>query len=61
MKNKRYTKQIISDYVVIDIESTGLQFQFDEIIEIGIARVRNNIVVETYSQLKNRSKQLMDL
>ncbi len=51
MKNKRYTKQIISDYVVIDIESTGLQFQFDEIIEIGIARVRNNIVVETYSQL----------
>lgn len=51
MKNKRYTKQIISDYVVLDIESTGFQFKVDEIIEIGIARVRNNIVVETYSQL----------
>lgn len=51
MKNKRYTKQIISDYVVLDIESTGTQFKVDEIIEIGIARVRNNIVVETYSQL----------
>ena len=32
MKNKRYTKQIISDYVVLDIESTGTQFKVDEII-----------------------------
>ena len=58
MKNKRYTKQIISDYVVLDIESTGFQFKVDEIIEIGIARVRNNIVVETYSQLIKPIQQI---
>lgn len=58
MKNKRYTKQIISDYVVLDIESTGTQFKVDEIIEIGIARVRNNIVVETYSQLIKPNQEI---
>ena len=58
MKNKRYTKQIISDYVVLDIESTGTQFKVDEIIEIGIARVRNNIVVETYSQFIKPNQEI---
>lgn len=39
------------DYTVIDIETTGLDPNYDEIIEIGAARVRNNIVVETFSAL----------
>lgn len=46
-----YTKKIIDDYCVLDIETTGLSAYYDEIIEIGILRVRNNEIVDRYSQL----------
>ena len=46
-----YTKQIISDYCVLDIETTGLSAYYDEVIEIGILKVRDNQIVEQYSQL----------
>lgn len=51
MKNKNYTKKIISDYCVIDVETTGLSIYFDEIIEIALIKVRNDKIVEEYSQL----------
>lgn len=51
MSNSNYTKQIISDYVVLDTETTGLSIYYDEIIEIGLVKVRNDDIVETYSQL----------
>jgi len=40
-----------SNYTVIDIETTGLDPKFDEIIEIGAIKVRNNTVVETFESL----------
>lgn len=46
-----YTKQIIADYCVLDTETTGLSAYYDEIIEIGILRVRDNAIVDQYSQL----------
>lgn len=46
-----YTKQIISDYCVLDTETTGLSSYYDEIIEIGIVKVRDDKIVEQYSQL----------
>ncbi len=46
-----YTKKIIDDYCVLDTETTGLSAYYDEIIEIGILRVRNNEIVDRYSQL----------
>ena len=51
MANKNYIKKIIDDYCVLDIETTGLSAYYDEIIEIGILRVRNNEIVDQYSQL----------
>lgn len=39
------------DYVLLDFETTGLDPQWDEIIEIGILRVRDNNIVDTYSTL----------
>lgn len=40
MANKSYIKRIIDDYCVLDTETTGLSAYYDEIIEIGILRVR---------------------
>ena len=49
--NSNYTKQLIDDYCVLDTETTGLSAYYDEIIEIGILRVRNNEIVDCYDQL----------
>lgn len=38
-KRGYYVKKIIDDYCVIDIETTGLSWQKDKIIEIGILKV----------------------
>ena len=51
MANKNYIKKIIDDYCVLDTETTGLSAYYDEIIEIGILRVRNNEIVDQDSQL----------
>lgn len=50
---KRYSKSslIVADYVVIDIETTGLDIGRDEILEVAALRVRNCEVVETFSAL----------
>lgn len=39
------------NYTVIDIETTGLSPQFDEIIELSGLKVRNNKVVKEFSSL----------
>ncbi len=39
------------DYVVIDLETTGLNPEKDEIIEIGAVRVRQLMITDTFSTL----------
>jgi DNA polymerase-3 subunit epsilon len=39
------------DCVVIDIETTGLDARYDEIIELSAVKVRNGQVVQTFSKL----------
>ena len=51
MGKTTYTKQIINDYCVLDTETTGLSAYYNEIIEIGILKVRGNKIVDQYSQL----------
>ena len=43
----------LKDYVVIDLEMTGLSEKTDKIIEIGAVRVRDNIVTETFQTFVN--------
>ena len=50
-KKTNYSQQIIDDYCILDVETTGFVFGFDEIIEIAMLRVRNNEIVESYSHL----------
>lgn len=40
-----------TEFCVVDLETTGLDPSFDEIIEVGILKVRDNEVVDTYSSL----------
>ena len=44
---------MIENYVVIDLEMTGLSSFRDKIIEIGMVKVCGGIVTETYEQLVN--------
>ena len=41
------------DFVVIDFETTGLNFYYDRIVEIGAARVKDGVLGETYETLVN--------
>lgn len=43
--------EILDAYTVVDIETTGLSFGYDEIIEIGAIRVRNGKEVAKFSKL----------
>lgn len=58
MAQTRYTKQIIGDYCVVDTETTGTSPYYDEIIEIGIVRVRSDEIVDRYSQLVKPSSSI---
>lgn len=40
-----------AEYVVFDIETTGLDSQFDEIIEIGAIKVKNGEIIDEFSSL----------
>ena len=41
-KRGKYTKKFINHYCVLDLETTGLSWKEDQIIEIGILKIRNN-------------------
>ena len=47
----KYVKKNVKDYCVLDIETTGLSWEFDHIIEIGIVKVRDHQLVAQYQQL----------
>ena len=42
----KYVRKLVDNYCVLDLETTGLSFDFCEIIEIGILKIRNNKVVD---------------
>ena len=58
MSTSNYTKEIVNDYCVLDTETTGLSAYYDDVIEIGLLRVRNNVVVEKYQQLINPGRDI---
>lgn len=55
-KNRYAYKKITSfvdNYVVLDIETTGLDYKSDVILEIGCLKYKNNILVDTFHTLVN--------
>lgn len=45
------TIDLLNDYVVFDIETTGLDSSYDEVIEIGAIKVKNNKIVSEFNSL----------
>ena len=41
----------IATYAVVDLETTGNQLDYDEIIQIGITFVRNHKIIDTYHSM----------
>ena len=50
-KNARRAEKADNDFVIIDIETTGLSVENDEILEIGAIRIVNGKTVEEYERL----------
>lgn len=55
-RNKRdgkgkYTVNLTGDYIMLDVETTGLNPEYDDLIEIGLLKVSNNKVVDEFSCL----------
>lgn len=51
---------MIKDYVVLDLETTGLNPKTDRIIEIGAAKVKDLQVVQTFSTFVNPGRSLTE-
>ena len=51
---------MLTDYVVIDLEMTGLNAKTDRILEAGAARVRGNVVTATFSEIINPKRELSE-
>lgn len=49
--NPRSKLELLNDYVVIDIETTGFYVGLDEIIEIGAIKVSNGIIDQAFNTL----------
>lgn len=47
-----------SDYVVVDLETTGFSPTYDDIIELCAIRVRNNEIVDCFVSLINRDEEI---
>lgn len=44
----RNSYQVLNDYTVVDIETTGLDVNNCEVIELAAVRVRNGEIVDTF-------------
>lgn len=59
-KGKNITK-FIDNYVLVDIETTGLSPIYDDIIEIGAIKVKNNQMIDSYNQLIKIDRNLPEM
>lgn len=51
-RNKgRSLNEFPTDFCVVDLETTGLNPVYDEIIEVGLLKVRNNEVIDSFTSL----------
>lgn len=57
----KYLREYVKDYVVFDLETTGVSAVKDDIIEISAIKVRDGEVVDTFSTLVNPMRHIPDM
>ena len=57
----RNKKSFVENYVVFDLETTGLSSHYDKVIEISALKVRNHEVVEEFSSLVNPGQHIPEV
>lgn len=57
-KGKRLSSRYIKDYVVFDLETTGISPQKDAIIEISAIKVRDHHIVDEFTTLVNPDRPI---
>lgn len=45
---RRYRKEFLDSYIILDIETTGLNAQHDDILEIAAIKIKNSSITDTY-------------
>lgn len=56
-KGQTFLKQV-KDYVVFDLETTGISCIKDDIIEVSALKVRDGVIVEEFSELVNPGRPI---
>lgn len=54
-------KKILDEYVTIDIETTGLNLENDEIIELAVCKVRNKRIIDTFTSFVKPKKPIHEV
>lgn len=52
--------EYVKDYVVFDLETTGISIKSDDVIEISAVKVENGVVVDEFSSLVNPGRHIPD-
>ena len=57
-KRGKQLNKYVSDYVLFDLETTGISCNYDEIIEISAVKVRNGKIIDEFSELVNPGRSI---
>ena len=57
-KSGKQINTYVSDYVLFDLETTGISCNYDEIIEISAVKVRKGKIVSEFSELVNPGRNI---
>ena len=57
-KQGKQRLESVSDYVVFDVETTGISCQYDDVVELSALKVRDNKIVDEFSTLVKAEKPI---
>lgn len=57
-KRGRQLVTYVADYVVYDLETTGISPNYDEVIEISAVKVRDGVITDQFSELVNPGRPI---
>ena len=50
-KRRAVSKNSVKQYVILDVETTGLDCELDRVIEVGMLKIKDNQIIDQYQNL----------